>query len=121
MRWRQFQKFVLVGGLVCGLSVAAIQTDSAEPPHDAAQEPFPGGAALKTDLDQQRLLKQAEQCVADSRLDLAAVLWQKVLDGAGDSLFTRDGRFFTPLADEVERTLAKLPPAALETYRTSAD
>jgi outer membrane protein assembly factor BamB len=121
MRWRQFQKSVLVGGLVCGMLVAAIRANAAEPPQDAAQDRFPGGAALRTDADQQRLLKQAEQCVADGRLDLAAVLWQKVLDGAGDALFTRDGRFYTPLANEVERTLARLSPAALETYRTSAD
>jgi hypothetical protein len=82
---------------------------------------FPGGAALKTDPEQQRLLKRAEQCVEDGRLDLAAVLWQKVLDEAGDTLMTRDGRVYTSLSEEVERTLAKLPPLALQTYRVSAD
>ena len=55
---------------------------------DLAEQRFPGGAALKTDPEQQRLLKRAEQCVEDGRLDLAAVLWQKVLDEAGDTLMT---------------------------------
>src|SRR5262245_10142318 len=80
---------------------AAVDLLADEPAHDAAAQRFPGGAALKTDPDQERLLKQAEQCVADGRLDLAAVLWQKVLDEAGDVLVTRDGRFYTPLAQDV--------------------
>ncbi len=88
---------------------------------DLAEQKFPGGAALKTDPEQQRLLKRAEQCVEDGRLDLAAVLWQKVLDEAGDTLMTRDGRTYVSLAEQVERTLARLPPLALATYRTSAD
>src|SRR4051812_34547518 len=39
---------------------------------DPAEQRFPGGAALKTDPEQQRLLQRAEQCVEDGRLDLAA-------------------------------------------------
>ena len=92
-----------------------------DPAAELAEKTFPGGAALKTDPEQQRLLRRAEQCVEDGRLDLAAVLWQKVLDEAGDTLMTRDGRTYTSLAEQVERTLAKLPPLALATYRTSAD
>lgn len=86
-----------------------------------AEQRFPGGAALKTDPEQQRLLARAEQCVQENRLDLAVVLWQKVLDEAGDTLMTRDGRTYTSLAEHVERTLARLPKLALDTYRTSAD
>src|SRR5687768_5288747 len=56
----------------------------ADKQEDVAEKHLPGGAALKTDPEQQRLLKRAEQCVEDGRLDLAAVLWQKVLDEAGD-------------------------------------
>src|SRR5262245_14687217 len=92
-----------------------------DPAAELAEKHFPGGAALKTDPEQQRLLRRAEQCVEDGRLDLAAVLWQKVLDEAGDTLMTRDGRTYTSLAEQVELTLAKLPPLALATYRTSAD
>src|SRR5439155_2177384 len=33
--------------------------------NDPAEQRFPGGAALKTDPEQQRLLKRAQQCVED--------------------------------------------------------
>lgn len=95
--------------------------DAADAMQDLAEKSFPGGAALKTDPEQQRLLKRAEQCVADGRLDLAAVLWQKVLDEAGDTLMTRDGRTYTSLAEEVERMLSSADPLALKTYRIAAD
>lgn len=95
--------------------------EAAEAARDPSEKEFPGGAALKTDPEQQRLLKRAEQCVADGRLDLAAVLWQRVLDEAGDTLMTRDGRTYTSLADEVERTLSAGDPRALSTYRIQAD
>ncbi|WP_425615724.1 PQQ-binding-like beta-propeller repeat protein [Anatilimnocola sp. NA78] len=88
---------------------------------DLSEARFKGGAPLKTDPEQQRLLKRAELCVEDGRFDLATVLWQKVLDEAGDTLMTRDGRFYTSLAEEVERTLITLPPEALRTYRLTAD
>ena len=98
--------------------------DEADKAEDVAEKHFPGGAALKTDPEQQRLLKRAEQCVEDGRLDLAAVLWQKVLDEAGDTLMypRRLGPYvhlYTSLAEHVERTLSKLPPLALATYRIS--
>lgn len=100
-----------------GAKAAADEDSSADP----SEAKFPGGAALKTDPEQQRLLKRADQCVEEGRLDLAVVLWQKVLDEAGDTLMTRDGQTYTSLADEVERTLAALPPLALATYRITAD
>ena len=95
--------------------------EAADAMRDLAEKEYPGGAALKTDPEQQRLLKRAEQCVADGRLDLAAVLWQKVLDEAGDTLMTRDGRTYTSLAEEVERMLSTADPLALKTYRIAAD
>jgi outer membrane protein assembly factor BamB len=95
--------------------------EAAESMKDPAEEKFPGGAPLKTDPEQQRLLKRAEICVADGRFDLATVLWQKVLDEAGDILMTRDGRFYTSLSEEVERAITSLPPEALRTYRLTAD
>ena len=84
--------------------------EAADQMKDIAEEKFPGGAPLKTDPEQQRLLKRAEICVTDGRYDLATHLWQKVLDEAGDTLMTRDGRFYTSLAEEVERTITSLPP-----------
>ncbi|MDX1944384.1 MAG: PQQ-binding-like beta-propeller repeat protein [Pirellulaceae bacterium] len=107
--------------------------DDLEDEKDPSELYFPGGAALKTDPEQQRLLKRAEQCVEDGRLDLAAVLWQKVLDEAGDTLMVSRVQpkaipgsetkrlMYTSLSEEVERTLARLPPLALQTYRVSAD
>lgn len=100
---------------------AKASDDAAEQMKDLSEKEFPGGAPLKTDPEQQRLLKRAEICVADGRLDLATVLWQKVLDEAGDTLMTRDGRFYTSLSEEVERMIVNLPPEALRTYRLQAD
>lgn len=91
------------------------------PDVDRSEKAFPGGAPLKTDPELERLLTRAEQFVTEERYDLASVLWQKVLDDTGDTLVTRDGRTYTSLADEVERTVSKLPPAGLKVYRITAD
>jgi outer membrane protein assembly factor BamB len=90
---------------------------------ELAEKKFRDPAALKTDPEQQRLLQRAEICLAEKRLDLAAVLWQKVLDEAGDTLMTRDGERYTSLAEEVELSLIDpgTPPLALATYRITAD
>ena len=115
-----------------GPAAASTKPAAADALQDPAEQRFPGGAALKTDPEYQRLLTRAEQCVQEGRLDLAAVLWQKVLDEAGDTLMVQKvieplGPASTPLmiygsvAQQVERTLARLPPAALASYRTSAD
>jgi outer membrane protein assembly factor BamB len=82
---------------------------------------FADGPALKTDQDAQQLLTRAEQFVNDGRLDLAAVLWQKVLDDAGDNLVSVDGRLYISLRRQVEQRLINLPPLALQTYRVTAD
>ncbi len=107
--------------------------DAADADQEKLEQTFPGGASLKTDAEQARLLKRAEQCVEDGRLDLAAVLWQKVLDEAGDTLMVSRVQPDNPnpvqtpllmygsLAEEVERTLGKLPKEALDTYRIAAD
>jgi outer membrane protein assembly factor BamB len=114
------------------LPAAAAADDAAEKEQERIDQRFPGGAALKTDPEQQRLLKRADQCVEDGRLDLAAVLWQKVLDEAGDTLMVSSEQpprspsgtellRYTSLSEEVARTLSKLPPEALRTYRIAAD
>ncbi|HTN76520.1 MAG TPA: hypothetical protein VL096_14775, partial [Pirellulaceae bacterium] len=100
----------------------AAKEDAAVEKGDAlAEEKFPNGASLKTDPELERLLTRADQFSAEGRFDLASVLWQKVLDESGDTLMTRDGRMYTSLAAEVERTLAKLPADGLKLYRISAD
>src|SRR4051794_27480987 len=79
------------------------------------------GPGLKTDPEAQQLLGRAEQFVKDERFDLAAVLWQKVLDDAGDNLVSVDGRLYISLRRQVEQRLATLPKLALQTYRVTAD
>ncbi|HEY2411182.1 MAG TPA: PQQ-binding-like beta-propeller repeat protein [Pirellulaceae bacterium] len=105
--------------------LAAIEPD----PSDAL---FPGCAALKTDAEYERILKRADEYVADGRTDLAVVLWQKVLDEAGDTL-AADGIvqplspsssplvIYRPIRQRVEKQLLRLPASALAAYRTSAD
>jgi outer membrane protein assembly factor BamB len=110
----------------------AAEDEAEEKEQERIEQRFPGGAALKTDPEQQRLLKRADQCVEDGRLDLAAVLWQKVLDEAGDTLMVSNQQpprspsgtellRYSSLSEEVARTLSKLPPQALRTYRIAAD
>jgi outer membrane protein assembly factor BamB len=82
---------------------------------------FGDGPGLKTDPEAQQLLQRAEQFVKDERYDLATVLWQKVLDDAGDNLVSVDGRLYISLRRQVEQRLATLPRLALQTYRVSAD
>lgn len=88
-------------------------------------------AALKTDPEQERRLQRAEEFAKRDRYDLAVVLWQAVLNQSTDTVMTRDEwKFATSrheyqkyrsVADEVERTLAKLPKKGLELYRLRAD
>ncbi|MEX2173109.1 MAG: PQQ-binding-like beta-propeller repeat protein [Pirellulaceae bacterium] len=120
-----------VKAAVPAAAIAADDADEADGSEQQLDRHFPSGAALKTDPEQQRLLTRAEQCVADGRLDLAAVLWQKVLDEAGDTLMVTRFRpatatgsplmMYGSLSETVERTLGKLPPEALRTYRIAAD
>src|SRR3954451_11042310 len=83
----------------CAVALAvassAVTSTAAEPPPagsevardatevDPAEAMFPGCAAIKTDAEYPRLLKRAAELVADQRPDLAAVIWQKVIDEAG--------------------------------------
>jgi outer membrane protein assembly factor BamB len=90
-------------------------------PSDDPDNKFSDGPGLKTDPEAQQLLSRAEQFVQDERFDLAAVLWQKVLDDSGDSLVSVDGRLYISLRRQVEQRLAKLPKLALQTYRVTAD
>ncbi|MCI0359731.1 MAG: PQQ-like beta-propeller repeat protein [Planctomycetaceae bacterium] len=124
---------LMIGPAAMAPPAAKAADDAADGDSDKVEQDFPGGAALKTDAEQARLLKRAEQCVEDGRLDLAAVLWQKVLDEAGDTLMVSRVQpkqdfpsstkllMYSSLSEEVERTLGKLPKEALDTYRIAAD
>lgn len=93
----------------------------AEGESKAAEGEYGDGPGLKTDPEAQQLLQRAEQFVKDERYDLSAVLWQKVLDDAGDNLVSVDGRLYISLRRQVEQRLATLPKLALQTYRVTAD
>ncbi|MBW3543715.1 MAG: PQQ-like beta-propeller repeat protein, partial [Planctomycetes bacterium] len=103
-------------------------------PLTAAQAPEdrPFGGVLEADRNLLRSLRQADEFAADQRYQDAIVLWQQVLDRAGDSLVPDEGRavrtfdkqeyhVYQSLAVEVERRLLELPPEALDLYRRSVD
>lgn len=98
-----------------------IAAPAAEGESKTAEGEFGDGPGLKTDPEAQQLLQRAEQFVKDERYDLSAVLWQKVLDDAGDNLVSVDGRLYISLRRQVEGRLATLPKLALQTYRVTAD
>jgi outer membrane protein assembly factor BamB len=93
---------------------------------------LPGGAGLKSAAEHRQLLERADQFAADGRIDLAAALWQRVLDAAGDALVPEKiiessgpGSsplvLYRPLAQRVERRIGRSPPDVLNGYRISAD
>ncbi len=85
---------------------------------------FPTGATLPTDTEVDRILKRADEYVRDGRYDLAAVVWQKVLDGTTSVLRSEDGRYYTSVQAYVEEQLdrvARQAPDGLREYRLKAD
>jgi outer membrane protein assembly factor BamB len=86
---------------------------------------------VNTNEELERLLERADQLIAAGRGDLAPVLWQRVLDEAGDVLASQsDGKTETrrhvyqsyrPLREEVLRRMIASGPAALREYRLHAD
>src|SRR5205814_8141580 len=89
-------------------------------------------ASLKTDAEYERLLKRAQESVGAGRTDLAIVLWQKVLDEAGDALAADEliqplGPssaplvIYRPIRERIEKQLLQLPATELAAYRGSAD
>lgn len=115
--------FCMVGG------IAAAQPRSAPLEIPA---PLAGGATLKTSTEQQQLLQHAAQSLAQGRADLAAILWQKVLDTADDlltpaSLAEALGPnaspllTYVPLRERVEQIILDSPPEVLAIYRAAAD
>ena len=81
-----------------------------------------GLATLKTDPDLESILEQANRYREDEQYDVAAKLWQAVLERSGDALFTEDDQTYFSLVQQVERIIADLPPeGGLDTYRVTAD
>jgi len=108
-------------------------TYAAEPTTDGAQDHDlgPNAPELKTSSQVQLKLQTAQHHAGRGRYDLAAELWQDVLDGSSDVLTLRPGSrhgpadwplvIFDSVARTVEERLASLPPAGLRVYRLTAD
>jgi outer membrane protein assembly factor BamB len=80
-----------------------------------------GGATLKTDPDLESILKKAERYQQDGNYSVACQLWQAVLERSGDTLYSLDNRTYYSMIEQVEKTLAGLPPEGLQVYRIAAD
>ncbi|MFN6207836.1 MAG: hypothetical protein ACK49R_15495 [Planctomycetota bacterium] len=80
-----------------------------------------GGATLKTDPDLESILKKAERYQQDGNFSVACQLWQAVLERSGDTLYSLDSRTYYSMIEQVEKTLAGLPPEGLQVYRITAD
>ena len=88
-------------------------------------------AELKTDPEQERDLVRADEFARQSKYELAIGFWQRVLDASTASVMTRDEwqykgakhsyQKFRSIADEVERSIARLPKQGLKTYRLQVD
>lgn len=85
------------------------------------QDEFALGATLKTDPELESILEKADRYQADGNWDVACQLWQAVLERSSDTLVSPDGRHYRSMAEQVEKTLASLPPDGLAVYRIAAD
>lgn len=134
--------FSLIGALLVGffltfgpnVAVAQFERIQAEPgigvirignPRVASNQDNPtaeGQASLKTDPELESILEQAERYKEDAQYDVAAKLWQAVLERSGDALFSEDDQTYYSLSQQVERIIADLPAeGGLDTYRVTAD
>lgn len=77
--------------------------------------------ALRVDPEVEALLVRAAQLASRKEYELAATLWQKLLDESGHHLMRADEDRFEPLREQVFRKLAALFPDALRDYRVTAD
>ncbi|HUS38674.1 MAG TPA: PQQ-binding-like beta-propeller repeat protein [Pirellulales bacterium] len=91
-----------------------------------------GQAKVNVDSDQNENIARADRYLKNGRYDLAAIVWQRILDDAQDVLTTHESwsyetvdkqRFgrYVPLVSDIERTIAVLPPEGLAAYRRHVD
>lgn len=111
---------VLINDLM-NLGVAVQNAGLAEESSEEFDEDSGQHAILKTDPDLESILEKAARFAKDKNWSVATKLWQAVLDRSGDAMYSNDGIIYYSLAEQVERTLAKLPPEALKAYRVRAD
>jgi len=78
-------------------------------------------SSVQLDPEIESLLTRADQLAARKDFDLAATLWQKLLDESGHHLLSTDGARYVPLRELIFQKLAALPPSARAVYRITAD
>ena len=103
----------------------AINTVAGTNANDASSSAeYPNAAPLPTDTEVDRVLKRADEYVKQERFDLAAEVWQKVLDSDSSVVRTKDGRLFRSVQVYIEEQLAHIArtnPVGLREYRIKAD
>jgi len=116
----RFSKVVLAAGLVAAMSLIAF--GQAAPP---LEDP-----PIRTSSTSESRMQQADQHEEQKRYDLAAKLWQAVIDDSQEAVSIKGERqrtvlaefnIFRPVLPTLERTLAEKPKAALDAYRLRAD
>jgi len=95
------------------------------------QEVIDSGATLKTNPELERYMLAADRKAKDGRYDLAAILWQRVLDESSGTLMTNQEwvyetaeqkyQIYRAVIEQIERTLSKLPPEGRAVYLLTAD
>ena len=125
--------FILPGGPP--IATAAKEGDDKDKEPSDEENLFPESAVLKTDPDMDRLMRRAQDFTDGQRWEVAAALWQEVLDRSGSELTTRPDwiakidtydskqwlQTYKSVRNEVETLLAKMPPEGLAEYRKISD
>jgi outer membrane protein assembly factor BamB len=125
----------VVGPAIEAEATPAETTDGEEGDESDPAAMFPRSALLKTDPDIDRLMRRAHELTEEQRYDVAATLWQQVLDRSGSELTTRPDwvnkrdeldetewlQTYKSVRTEVERLLATLPAEGRAQYRIVAD
>ena len=107
-------------GTTTGGPAAAVAAEESDA-ESLAERQFPGGAPLRTDPELESMMRQAEKFVTAGRIDLACLRWQQILEQARDVVASRDGRFYQPLSQDIERRITSLSADGVRQYRLQVD
>ncbi len=136
---RQVAQVFQPGPAQFNLVPAVVKPADGKPKQDP-DDPFPRSASLQIDPDIDRLMARAQDFTGQGKYEVAVALWQKVLDGSGATLMTKqDGldeerwiyrdviynqvmlQVYRSVRPEVEKLLGQLPKEGLMEYRITAD
>src|SRR5262245_26015972 len=122
-------RWIAIGGVLtlwCALPVSGQPVDGKSVANapiaisaETVERTFPGGASLKSDAENERLLTRAREAVAEGKLDLAIALWQKLLNESEGNLVANElieplgptsGPLviYRPVRDRVEQEIGRL-------------